>query len=37
VVLRAVQAAKNNDVPADDAEKDFVGKVVGEDTAKTTV
>lgn len=37
MVLRAVQDAKDNDVPPDDAEKDFVGKTVGEDAAKTTV
>jgi len=30
VVLRAVQDAKDDDVPADDAEKDFIGEAVGE-------
>lgn len=37
MVLRAVQDAENDDVPPDDAEKDFVGKAVGKDAAKTTV
>jgi hypothetical protein len=37
MVLRAVQDANDDDVPADDAEKYFVGKTVGEDAAKTTI
>lgn len=37
MVLCAVQDAKDDDVPSNDAEKDFVGKAVGENTAKTTV
>jgi len=37
VVLRAVQDAKDDDVLSDDAEKDFVGKTMGEDAAKTPV
>ena len=37
MVLCAVQDANDDDVPADDAEKDFVGKSVGEDAAKATV
>jgi hypothetical protein len=30
VVLRAVPDAKDDDVPADGAEKDFIGEAVGE-------
>lgn len=37
VILRAVQNAKDDDGLAGDAEKDFVGKAVGENAAKTTV
>ena len=37
MVLRAVQDAKDDNVPSDDAEKDFVGKTMGEDTVKTPV
>jgi hypothetical protein len=37
MVLRAMQDAKNNYFLADDTEKDFVGKMVGENAAKTTV
>lgn len=37
MILCAVQDAKDDDVPADDAEKDFVGKPVREGAAKTAV
>ena len=37
MVLCAVQDANDDDVLADDTEKDFVGKSVGEDAAKATV
>ncbi len=37
MVLRAVKDAEDDDVLSHDAEKDFVGKSVREDAAKTTV
>lgn len=37
MILCAVQNAKDDDVPPDDEEKDFVGKPVREDAAKTPV
>ena len=37
MVLRAVQDAKDDDVLPDDAEKDFVGKTMSEDAAKSSV
>jgi hypothetical protein len=37
MVLRAVQDAKDDNVPADNAEKYFIGESVGKDAAKTAV